>query len=184
VPTALRYAENGGEMRVTMRSRAELIAEYLLGDSGVRQQLVDEFENHHAEEVIDILIRGILDKREDVYVRLSILQSLPFREDSAPLRGRVANALCKILLREDDPLIRQHAGLALRAFVECPAVLDVLEAFVQNLSEEVRIRENALAAIEFTAYGSAECRDRLNRLVDHPEFGQSIRDLLTRIVNK
>ncbi|MBS0266809.1 MAG: hypothetical protein JSS02_33085 [Planctomycetes bacterium] len=161
-----------------MKTSAHLVSEYATADRDHRLQLIEEMIDCSAVQVVNTLTRGILDQDEDEYVRLAILQSMPFRIDPPHLRLLIAKALCDLLTRCDEVLIRQHAGLALRAFVDCAGVLDELESFVRNPTVESTIRENALAALEFNAYESPECHKLLVRLAAATEFGPRIQTFL------
>jgi hypothetical protein len=129
--------------------------------------------------VVPLFLRLLLDRSEDELVRVEILKALVVRRDNDVDRSCLSSAVCSILERDDDTLVRQFAAKAMSRFVEVNGALQLLESLITDVAEDIDVRHNALAAIEANA-SQKICQDALQRLVSVPELGRSAARILQR----
>jgi HEAT repeat protein len=151
-------------------------------DSGTTDKcsVVELLADSLDERVVALFLKAMLDESGEDLVRVEILKSLPFRNDSPTNRNRFGEAAMQILRSDEDELVRQYAAKSMRRFVSCDGAVELLERIIRNESDDIDVRHNALSAIEANA-SSPHCRETLGRLVQIPVLGKSAERTLQRI---
>jgi len=159
-----------------MSSIDELLQEFTR-ETADRCWIATVLADSSDDRVVALLIDLLLSAEEDDLLRITVLKHLVLREDSDQLHQRFGSAVIRVLQRDTDDLVRQHAASALGGYVNVEGVLDTLESFVRNESQDIDVRYNCLGAIQ-SNWRLSKCREALQRLVDVRELGKSAQQTL------
>jgi len=121
--------------------------------------------------VASLFLNSLANSSEDEGVKIEILKSLVMRSDPDDIRQAFAVRIINMLQSDPSDLVRQYSANALQHFPDINGVLGCLEGIVEDESEDLDVRHNALASIERNR-DSKPFSEALHRLVVVPDLGR------------